>query len=490
MREKETEKQNKLYKKYQKHRTKMRIKNLLLIFISLLNYNINAQKITQTYTTQSEKWIKEKILISKKSNEKADISINSTERLQQIDGFGACFNELGWEALLSIEEKERKKIITDLFSKEGLNFTFCRMPLGSNDYSLSYYSYNDVAEDFEMNNFNIDRDRYILIPYIKEAKKINPNLKLWASPWSPPSWMKVNNHYAMGISNVKQMAKGKEIKNNATAFKMEERYLEAYSLYFLKFIEAYKKEGIDISLIQVQNEPIYQPHWQSCTWRPEDLAYFIGNFLGPKLEATDLKTQIWLGTVNSGDPNYTRRILDQKEAAKYIKGIGFQWDAKNVIGTIHKEYPNYSLMQTESECGNGENNWKSAEYTWSLIHQYISNGASSYMYWNMVLDNSGKSTWGWTQNMMISINKETKDIKYNPEYYLMKHLSHFVLNGAHLLKTESTKDYLAFINPDGEIVIMLMNLEENDKDLKLSVNNKIVTVKAKGKSINTFSWKE
>lgn len=133
-----------------------------------------------------------------------DIVIYQDIKLQTIEGFGACFNELGWEALLSLPEKERNNVITDLSSKEGINFNLCRMPLGSNDYSLSYYSYKDVPEDFEMKNFNIDRDRYILIPYIKKALSVNPNLKIWASPWSPPAWMKVNNHYAMGANtNVK-----------------------------------------------------------------------------------------------------------------------------------------------------------------------------------------------------------------------------------------------------------------------------------------------
>lgn len=464
----------------------MKQKIILGLLISLLNFSVRAQKVFYTYTTLSEKWVNGKSLSPKKSNEKADISIYPNNKLQQIDGFGACFNELGWEALLSLQEKDKNEILTDLFSKEGMNFTLCRVPLGSNDYSLSYYSYNDVPEDFEMKNFNIDRDRYILIPYIKAAKKINPDLKLWASPWSPPGWMKINSHYATGISNVKQMAAGKEIKNDATAFNMEERYLQAYSLYFSKFVQAYKKEGINISKVMVQNEPIYHPHWQSCTWRPEDLAYFVGSFLGPKFEAEGIDTQIWLGTVNSADPNYVRRIVDQKDAQKYIKGIGFQWDAKNAIGTIHKEYPNYPIMQTESECGNGENNWKAAEYTWSLIQKYLSNGANSYMYWNMVLDDSGISTWGWKQNAMISIDKVTKKVTYNSEYYLMKHLSHYVLPGAYRLETSEGKDHLAFINPNGEIVLLVLNKDEESKVVTFDIGGKQVSLRLKEKSINTF----
>lgn len=466
---------------------------ILILFLAIFAYapaaHAEVKQVNLVYSTQTEKWVKKDGIKVRqfRSPEDVDIQIFPDQKLQKIDGFGACFNELGWEALLSLSEIERNKILNDLFSKEGVNFTICRMPLGSNDYSLSYYSYNDVPEDFEMKNFNIDRDRYILIPYIKAAKKVNPDLKIWASPWCPPAWMKVNRHYAMGANtDVKQMHPGKVIGNNATAFRMEEGYLYAYSIYFSKFVQAYKKEGIDISLVMVQNEPVYQPHWQSCTWRPKDLAYFIGKHLGPRFEGDGIDTEIWLGTVNSGDPDFTRTILNDKDAAKYIKGVGFQWDAKNAIETLHQEYPDCPFMQTESECGNGENNWQSAEYTWSLIYRYLSNGVNSYMYWNMVLDDSGRSTWGWKQNMMISINKETGEVTYNPEYYLMKHLSHFVLPGAFRLRTSGGKDHLAFVNPDGRIILVVVNTEDHSRNMNIALDEIGVEVTVKAKSINTY----
>lgn len=465
----------------------MKIQSLFILL--LLFSGVKAQKVSWTYSTTNEKWANGKTLKFNESTENPYILIYPKEKLQKVEGFGACFNELGWEALLSLPKQERTKILTDLFSKDGVNFTLCRMPLGSNDYSLSYYSYDDVPEDFQLKNFNIDRDRYILIPYIKEAMEVNPDLKIWASPWSPPAWMKVNNHYAMGANtNVKQMDPGKVIANNATAFKMENRYLQAYGLYFSKFVQAYKKEGISIDRVMVQNEPVYQPHWQSCTWRPEDLAFFIGKFLGPEFDKDSIATKIWLGTVNSGDPNFTRTILNDKDASKYIKGIGYQWDAKYAIDKLHAEYPQYPTMQTESECGNGENNWHSAEYTWSLINHYFNNGINSYMYWNMVLDDSGMSTWGWKQNMMIAINKKTGEVTYNPEYYLMKHLSHFVFPGAHRLKTSGGKDHLAFINPNGDIVVILANNEDHDKSETIGIDGKNVELNVKAKSFNTFVW--
>ena len=461
--------------------------------------NLNAQQITGFTTTNSEKWVSEKkvsfVSVSNTIN-KADITIFPSQRQQQIDGVGGCFNELGWEALNVLPDNKKNKVLLDLFSPQEANFSLCRVPVGASDYALSWYSYNDVPDDYTMRNFNIDRDRYILIPFLKAAKKLRPDMRLWASPWSPPLWMKVNNSYALRSGRVKDSAKSsnemdphKDIINNATAFKMEKGCLEAYALYLSKYIKEYKKEGVDIDVLQVQNEIAYAPQWASCTWRAEDISYFIKKHLGPQFQKDSVQTQIWLGTINWGDPAYVRNILNDSAAAKYIKGVGFQWAGKKAIGTIHAEFPNINLMQSESECGNGENNWLSAEHTWALINHYINNGAHSYMYWNMVLDKTGESRWGWPQNMLISINKETKEVVYNPEYYLLKHLGHFLLPGAVKLKTSGTKDHLAFMNPDGSIVLMIVNTEKIQRTITIGIDNKVAEITVKPNSFNTYTWK-
>lgn len=124
------------------------------------------------------------------------------DKAQRIDGFGGCFNEMGWDVLMTLPASQRDGILDELFSPAQSNFTYCRLPIGANDYSLNYYSLNDVADDYGMVNFNINRDRYILIPYIKEALRRNPHIKLFASPWCPPAWMKTNNHYAVQPSMI------------------------------------------------------------------------------------------------------------------------------------------------------------------------------------------------------------------------------------------------------------------------------------------------
>jgi glucosylceramidase len=468
----------------------MKYKSLLILSIlGIFPLAAPAQQVEWLSTTNVSPWLQSnKLQWRESANHPADIII-SNEKAQQIKGFGGCFNELAWDALSVLPETERNQILDNIFSPQKANFTINRMPLGANDFSLSFYSYNDTPGDFDMINFNIDRDRYILIPYIRAAKKINPAIAIWASPWCPPAWMKTNNHYASSPDEkYNGLPAEQAVARNSTGFKMLHGYLNAYALYFTKFIKAYEKEGIQIEAVHVQNEPCSNQKFPSCKWRSEDLTYFIGEYLGPKLEAENLQTEIFFGTINTSDPNYFRTALNNEKAMKYIKGLGFQWSGKDAIPIIHKEYPQIHLMQTESECGNGKNEWSYAEYTWSLIHRYLTNGADTYTYWNMILDETGTSPWGWRQNSLVSINKTTKEVVYNPEYFLMRHLSGYVLPGAYRLKTNDKPDHLAFVNPDGKIVLLVVNTEENDRPLTVAYNDKILNIRLKAKSFNTIRF--
>jgi len=223
--------------------------SLFLLLLALLGSPARAQKLTWVASTAAEQWrVTENVRSSRSAGPATTVQVYPDQPQQAIEGFGGCFNEAGWDVLLTLPAARRGEVLNALFAKPQAAFSWGRLPVGSNDYSLSYYSYNEVAEDFGMRNFNIDRDRYILIPYIKAARQIAPDLRLWASPWSPPAWMKVNNHYSMGGLGHDQwasdMARGRSIGNNATAFRMENRYLEAYALYLSKFVQAYAKEGL------------------------------------------------------------------------------------------------------------------------------------------------------------------------------------------------------------------------------------------------------
>ncbi|WP_218944450.1 glycoside hydrolase family 30 protein [Maribacter luteus] len=472
----------------------MRIGKYGVILLMFFAFNpAFSQKVEMVYTTASERWVKAKKFLSKETAANAtDIVVYTDSLLQEIDGIGGAFNELGWDALEALPKGSSKQVFKDLFSDEGCNFSMCRIPLGASDYALSYYSSNDVPEDFEMRDFNIDRDRYILIPYLEAALEVNPELKIWASPWTPPAWMKVNDHYAMRSGEFGNALDGNkmnpeaQILNNATAFKMQERYLKAYALYFSKFVQAYKKEGIELFSIQPQNEIAYQPNWPSCTWRPEDMGYFISEFLGPQFKADNLDAEIWLGTVNSGDPNYVRTVLKFKDASKYIKGIGFQWGGSKAIPTIHKEYPGIKLMQTENKCGEHENDWTSLESSWNTLVHFLNNGAGSHMYWNMVLDETGKSAWGWPQNSMVVVDRTAKKVTYTDEFYLFKHISHFVQPGDHYLKSSEGKNHAVFKLKDGRIAVLVNNPKDTQETLNIIISEARFAVNVNPKSISTL----
>lgn len=465
-----------------------------IIAIACVGVTASAQKIAVYSTTSTERWVEKKYSLDKNQTESADFNIYVDSLQQEVDGFGGTFNELGWDALQCLSADERTKIMESLFSANGANFVLARTPVGASDYALGYYSYNDVKDDYTMRNFNIGRDRYILIPYIKEALKVRPDLKLWASPWTPPAWMKVNEHYSQKSSGIEgtdighnRLDPNHNVLGNVTGFKMMQGYLQAYALYFSKYVQAYKENGVNIQMIMPQNEIAWTPCWPSCTWRAEDMAIFVTQYLGPQFAKDSLDTQIWFGTVNYPNPNYMRTFFEyNKDVPQYVKGAGVQWTGMRALPTIHKEYPQYRYMQTENQCGNGENNWTSLENTWKAVVHCFNNGINSYMYWNMILDETGKSAWDWSQNSLIIVDRNTREVSYTDEYYLMKHLSHFVQPGSYRLKVSDDKNMLAFRTQNGKVAVVVYNPEEKEQSYSFKVENQKVHVALKAKSINTL----
>ena len=454
-----------------------------------------AQKVEMFTTTESAPWQQVKNV---KWSEKAPAAgvpvVTVTDaKAQTLDGIGGTFNEIGWDMLCYLTPEQRQQILNDLFSKEGAKFSYCRMPIGASDFGMNFYSLNDVADDFEMVNFSIARDRHILMRYIKEAMKVNPDLKMWASPWSPPAWMKTNNSYASGFDwntpSYNGLPMERQLELPCTGFKMQNGYLKAYALYFAKFCKAYDAEGVHIENINIQNEPCSNHTFPSCPWRPEDMAFFIGRYLGPRFEQDSIDTEIIFGTINNLNPDFTRKALSDPEAAKYIKGAGYQWDGKGSIPVISKEFPNLKMMHTEAECGNGSNDWAAAENTWWQISHYLRNGACNFTYWNMILDDTGLSPWGWRQNALISVNPKTQQVDYHPEYYLMKHLSHYIEPGAQRVVLDNAgDDILAFVNPDGKEVVIAANRLDTPRDVVLKQGEKYLTFVLPPKSFSTIYY--
>lgn len=466
---------------------------MVLTISTLLGSCTQKVMVSWVSTTESMPWSENAGLQFGKAEAAADLTINLSETGQIIKGFGACFNELGWTSLSRLKEEDRSAIFTELFKPgAGAGFTICRMPVGANDFSRDWYSYNETEGDFEMKNFSIGNDLETLVPFIHEAQKYNPELKIWASPWSPPAWMKWNKHYACavpwpGLAEQFQnhLPKDKQGKEGTNMFIQHKEHFTAYALYFSKFIEAYRAQGIQIGMIMPQNEFNSCQIFPSCTWTAAGLAEFIGKYLGPEMEKQNV--EIFFGTMERPNEALVDTILNDPDAGKYIKGAGFQWAGKEAIPGIHKRYPELTLYQTEQECGDGKNDWKYCCYAWSLMKHYLQNGANAYLYWNISLDEGGFSRWGWQQNSLVTVNPRANTWRFNHEYYLLKHVSHFVQPGARRLLTSGSFDnLLAFVNPDNSIAVVVQNDQQTARKITVNLGDKSFTADLAPDSFSTF----
>lgn len=464
-----------------------------LVFAALLQVALlqaQSKSALCVVSTSDAQWVKSNIspIVVSAKDSVFDVEVLLNQKEQTIIGWGGCFNELGWDALNVLSVERRDSVLRQFFgASEGLKYNYCRMPIGASDYARNWYSLNETPGDFAMQHFSLKRDEAALLPYILAAKGINPTLRIWGSAWSPPSWMKTNKHYACFADKVNDLQPERNVPKGQNQLVQTPQYLNAYALYLQKYVKAYAKKGIAISSVHVQNEPFACQNFPSCVWQASAMAHFVANYLGPQFAKANLKTSIWYGTINNGDVSVFDTVLQNKRVSRYIAGVGVQWDGKNAVAALHRKYPALSLMQTETECGNGTFDWKAANYTFGLMKHYFDNGVSAYMYWNMVLNETGKSQWGWKQNAQVVVNSKTKQVVFTPEFYLFKHFSHYVAAGSVKLTTKgSFSDVLAFETPNRQRVLVMANTTNQNKQVVVKLGNRKLTVPMPANSFNTL----
>jgi glucosylceramidase len=454
---------------------------------------LHESGITFVTTTESQPWKESPVFYPTFSWTMLNLNIGDAQpQGPPMDGFGACFNELGWVSLQALNDADRTAVMRELFDPSaGARFTYCRMPIGANDFATEAYSYDETDGDFDLKNFNIDHDRKTLVPFIQSALKHQPDLKLWASPWTPPSWMKRNHFYAEAKGFPQMGMKDNGIRPDQIGhegqdmFIQEPRYFEAYARYFGKFIEAYKSEGIKVGVVMPQNEFNSAQNFPSCTWTAEGLTRFL-HYLVPEMEKRGV--EVYFGTLERGNPKLLETVMADKEAARYVKGLGVQWAGKNALPALHQEFPNLTVFQSEQECGDGKNAWSYAGYCWRLMKHYLRSGASGYMYWNISLASDPHSAWGWAQNSLVTVDTANKTYRFNHDYYVLKHVSHSVDIGAKRLESTGTCDEaLAFRNPDGKLVAILRNESEVPQLVQVQVPGRALVVEMPPDSLGTLS---
>ena len=419
---------------------------------------MNLDKNTTIYLTSKEskariKKIPESELLHDSKTELRSIKVDKNQIRQSVLGFGGAFTEASASIYDQLDADKKSEIIQAYFGDNGNQYNMGRTHINSCDFSLGNYALCE-KENRKLTDFSIERDKKMLIPFIKEAlNEASSPIFLMASPWSPPPWMKTNN----------QMNHGGKLK---------EEFQDTWAEYYCKFIEFYERDGVPIWGISVQNEPEAVQIWDSCIYTGEEERDFIKNFLGPALKKNnylDKKLVIW-------DHNRdvmlkrSRAVLSDPEAAKYVWGTGFHWyngDHFDEVQKVHDEFPDKELIFTEGcqEAGPHIGSWDLGErYATSIIND-LNRYTVGWIDWNLLLDErGGPNHVGNYCSAPIIVNTKTQELLYQSSYFYLGHFSRFFSRGDKIVKCENTTSQLlslSGINKNGKLTTTIMNKEED-----------------------------
>ncbi|MBI5857172.1 MAG: glycoside hydrolase family 30 protein [Sphingobacteriales bacterium] len=411
------------------------------------------------------------------------VFVDPGKTFQTYFGTGAAITDAAAETFYKLPGQTQQELLRAYFDKKtGIGYTIARTNINSCDFSSDMYTY--VREgDKELKTFSIEHDRKYKIPFIKEAMTAaGGKLNLFASPWSPPGWMKDNNEMLHGG-------------------KLKPEFYSSWAKYYTKFIKAYQTAGVPVWGISIQNEPMATQRWESCIYTAEEERDFLKNHLGPIMEKEGLGDKKIIGWDHNRDLLYQRAstLLNDRGAAKYLWGIGFHWyepwsggePMYDNVKRVYEAYPATNLFFTEGckEAFNIQkiNNWQIGEkYAANMIYDF-NNGMVGFTDWNILLDETGGPN--HVQNFCFApVHGDTKTGKliYTNAYYYIGHFSKFIQPGAKRIAAAASRSQLlttAFLNPDGKIVVIVMNQSGKPADYFLWISGKAAAVKALPHSI-------
>ena len=414
------------------------------------------------------------------------IYVNENNQYQQMDGFGASMTDSSaWLIYTQMPEAQRKALMSRLFSPtDGIGISVMRIPMGASDFvNGPPYTYDDMPPgqaDPELAHFSIEHDKAYIIPAIQDALKLNPGLKLIASPWSPPAWMKTSGSLLSGT--------------------LQRQYYAAFAHYFVKFIQAYQAEGLRIYAITIQNEPYYEPYtYPGMRLEPVDEAELVKDYFGPAFEAAGIDTKILIWDHNWDGWDYPIAVLDDPQAKAILDGTAFHCYAGTVMaqGLVHDAHPDRDLYFTECSGGSWIPGF-AAGFNSDMKNLVI--GATRYwartvIKWNIALDASHNPHSGGcsTCDGLVTVDPQSESgFTHNFDYYSIGHASKFVLPGAYRIAS-STFTYngfesVAFKNPDGSLVLIVSNSSQKNVEFALRWGNRALTYTLPAETAATFTW--
>jgi len=477
-----------------------------------------AQSFTHYVTTERQAWRQSSVSASRKAAQTPLLEVTGKEEGVEFRAWGTTFNELDWDAYNLLTPDEQDELMRRMFAPDGdLRFTHGRVSMNANDYARSWYSCSDVAGDFELRYFNIDRDLRNIIPLARAAQKWYPGLQLFMSPWSPPAWMKITQDYPVLSSKhnaqdprkdyLLYMDDGKsgdpdemKLLGNRDGvfprrlarqdfFIQDPRYLQCYADMFCRFIELYAEQGLPITKVMYQNEAYSYTPYPGCPWTAEGTLRFNNDYLAPTLARRHPEVELWIGTFNTNRLDYVEKILDDSTLQANVAGIGTQWECRNNLPAMRERYPRHRFMVSESECGNGKMDWRTGEHTFFLLSDNLGNGCDEYYNWNFILTDHGESPWGWRQNALVQVDSRTRKPRYTAEYYAYKHFSHFVAPGTKMTgyagRSHPGTPVVVFRGSEG-FIVTAGNFTDEPLQVSVKIAGKYLNMELLPHSFNTY----
>lgn len=381
--------------------------------------------------------------------------VDRNKRRQTIEGFGAALSNSA--AYNIFHSQKRHEIMRDLFGSSGIGISYLRLVIGGSDFqAVQPYTYDDlpngVQTDFNLNYFNISKDRDFVIPILKEALSINPSLKILGTPWSAPAWLK------------------KSHKLNGGEIKTDTSYLGTYAEYFVKFIQAYQAEGIHIDALTVQNEPLLSSNgYPSMIMHATTQQAFIRDHLGPLFKQRNINTKILIWDHNWSGSWYPEQVLSDPRIHQYVSGVAWHgYDGRHdTPNTFHNKHPSVGMYFTEISGGGWDTNFAST-LTWDARIIFIGQTKAwckTVLLWNLALNEHQGPLVGvhGCQDCrgVITIPQNSNTYHKEVEYYILAHFSKFVKPGAVRLESNNFNwddlQSVAFVNPDGSTVVIVQN---------------------------------
>ncbi len=482
---------------------------IVLLMMSMTSI-IQGQLTVEVYETSSKGQHLERMTSFPTAKKSSVIKIIPDEKYQAILGFGGSFTEASASLLNRLSKKNRALIIDAYFGDQGANYSLTRTHINSCDFSLSNYCYAPVEDDSALIHFSIQNDKDDIIPMIKDAMSVSKDgFKIISSPWTAPPWMKDNNDWRGG--------------------KLLPKYYGTWALYFSKYLNAYKAEGIDIWGITVENEPLgCNNNWESMHYTPREMTDFVKNYLGKKLKTDGHDVKIIGYDQNRGEElvKWVDVMFENKESSNYFDGTAIHWYASTYdwfpksLQYAHKVAPNKYLIQTEACVDSEVPKWKDDVWYWSKeatdwgwdwatekekylhpkyapVYRYagdiigcLNNWVNGWIDWNMVLDKQGGPNWfkNWC-NAPVIVDPESDEVYFTPLYYVMAHFSKYIRPGAIRIGFENSDNTLmvtAAQNPDGSIAVIVLNKNAEIKKLTLQLNTKKTTIAINGEALQTI----